>query len=258
MKRPYLHGWRRGVNLTGFRFGRLTVIGEAPRNTWRKYGQREWLCKCKCGNKCQARGDVLKVGNKRSCNCLLKESARQVCVNNTGHERNPTRRLVCCGLYKHGFASTEIGERLGISDGAVRYYLRKAGVPRRKTNTVIAHGYEQPSPGFLVVVGHVGKYWKVFCKACGRDKPKLVRPRDVWSLAIRSCGCLAKPPMRTYVAARRASAVAARKRERLRNNDNSLIVEELRRKQRKSSNAYKSRRRIVELVMAVSSKERKE
>lgn len=59
------------INLTGKKFGRLTVI--------KKYdvvgnGETRWLCSCDCGNEnvIVSRGD-LKSGNTLSCGCFHKE-----------------------------------------------------------------------------------------------------------------------------------------------------------------------------------------
>ena len=51
------------IDLTGQRFGQLTVIEKAKekgRNT-------RWICKCDCGNECIVRADHLKSGNTKSC-----------------------------------------------------------------------------------------------------------------------------------------------------------------------------------------------
>ncbi len=61
------------INLTGLRFGRLTVISIADRNAW-KQKQREWLCKCDCDNEITVAGCALRTGNTSSCGCLYRES----------------------------------------------------------------------------------------------------------------------------------------------------------------------------------------
>jgi hypothetical protein len=56
------------VDLTGQRFGRLTVIkdsGERDKNS----GIR-WLCKCDCGREILTKGYSLKCGDTNSCGCL--------------------------------------------------------------------------------------------------------------------------------------------------------------------------------------------
>lgn len=62
------------LDLTGQRFGRLTVIKRAE-DRIRKSGKHEicWLCKCDCGNEKVVSRDNLKSGKTLSCGCLNKE-----------------------------------------------------------------------------------------------------------------------------------------------------------------------------------------
>ena len=60
-------------DLTGERFGRLTVIGLHPTETRKTY----WECQCDCGNKKVVRSDSLQCGAIRSCGCLKKEQDKQ-------------------------------------------------------------------------------------------------------------------------------------------------------------------------------------
>lgn len=56
-------------DLTGQKFGRLTVIKEAE-----KVGRhRTWLCSCECGNKKTIYQTHLVSGQSQSCGCLHKE-----------------------------------------------------------------------------------------------------------------------------------------------------------------------------------------
>ena len=54
-------------DMTGQRFGRLTVISRAE-NTARRLVQ--WNAKCDCGKECVVRGADLRSGNTKSCGCL--------------------------------------------------------------------------------------------------------------------------------------------------------------------------------------------
>ena len=56
-------------DLTGQRFGRLTVIEHSHSVNYRHY----WLCKCDCGKIKTIRGSHLKSGAIRSCGCLSIE-----------------------------------------------------------------------------------------------------------------------------------------------------------------------------------------
>lgn len=57
-------------DLTGQRFGRLTVIEETAE---RKHGKVVWLCRCDCGNFVSVDQNSLHSGNTRSCGCYKYE-----------------------------------------------------------------------------------------------------------------------------------------------------------------------------------------
>lgn len=74
-------------DLTGKRYGRLTVVGRAD-----KPGKISWNCVCDCGNKTVVRGDALQSGKVKSCGCLQRETSRAQGIKNTKH--GGMRRLV--------------------------------------------------------------------------------------------------------------------------------------------------------------------
>ena len=57
-------------DLTGQKFGRLTVIKRADNN---KNGSTRWLCKCDCGNEKIVEGGHLRSNKIKSCGCLLTD-----------------------------------------------------------------------------------------------------------------------------------------------------------------------------------------
>lgn len=56
-------------DLTGRRFGRLTVLSRAENRN----GVTYWLCKCDCGNEKEIRASHLKDGGTTSCGCYCEE-----------------------------------------------------------------------------------------------------------------------------------------------------------------------------------------
>lgn len=56
------------IDLTGKRFGRLTVIKKSDKRD--KSGSVYWDCECDCGNKCEIAGSQLRKGVTKSCGCL--------------------------------------------------------------------------------------------------------------------------------------------------------------------------------------------
>ena len=57
-------------NLTGQRFGRLTVIERRGSN---KRGDALWLCVCECGKDAVVTSVHLRTGGTKSCGCLQRE-----------------------------------------------------------------------------------------------------------------------------------------------------------------------------------------
>ncbi len=58
------------LDLTGRRYGRLTVLYEAPK----KSGRIAWFCKCDCGGTKIATSNKLQLRECRSCGCLMYEA----------------------------------------------------------------------------------------------------------------------------------------------------------------------------------------
>lgn len=58
------------IDLTGKKFGKLTVIGkDKPHYTSGGHKQVKWLCKCECGNVVSVTSANLRNGNTTSCGC---------------------------------------------------------------------------------------------------------------------------------------------------------------------------------------------
>lgn len=61
-------------DLTGEKFGRLTVIGRGENHVFPSgQKQTQWLCKCDCGNSVTVIARNLLSGNTMSCGCLKRE-----------------------------------------------------------------------------------------------------------------------------------------------------------------------------------------
>lgn len=56
------------LDLTGDKYGMLTVLGRAPDTG----GQAAWRCQCDCGNETVVRMCDLRTGHTRSCGCLVR------------------------------------------------------------------------------------------------------------------------------------------------------------------------------------------
>lgn len=62
------------IDLTGQKFGRLTVIEQYGRN---KHNEIVWLCRCNCGKINIISSYTLRSGHTKSCGCLRTEKSRQ-------------------------------------------------------------------------------------------------------------------------------------------------------------------------------------
>ncbi len=118
---------RRG-DLSGQRFGLLTVISEAGRND---IGKRLWLCQCDCGGSTHRLTQHLRSGRLSSCGCLHRpcekhgmegtptycswSAMRQRCTNpNEGSWENyGGRGITVCDRWLDSFAAflADMGER---------------------------------------------------------------------------------------------------------------------------------------------------
>ena len=63
-------------DITGHRFGRLTVLGFAD---YDEHGNTMWKCRCDCGTVFVTRALSLRSGQTQSCGCLRRELASARC-----------------------------------------------------------------------------------------------------------------------------------------------------------------------------------
>lgn len=108
---------RNSKDLTGQRFGRLTVLNLD------RYEKRTgfWNCKCDCGNEVQVRTGDLTSGNTLSCGCLREENRNKIRNDLTGKTFG---RLTVVGLAnvpeKHGtywHCKCECGNEVDVPAG---------------------------------------------------------------------------------------------------------------------------------------------
>lgn len=72
------------IDLTGSKFGRLTVLSRAENS---KDGRAKWLCRCDCGNERVILGKSLRNGHTQSCGCYNKERTSEASLKNRVGER---------------------------------------------------------------------------------------------------------------------------------------------------------------------------
>lgn len=117
------------LDLTGERYGRLTVIREAEMMRYPSgIPNRTWECQCDCGNVIICNTGRLKSGNTKSCGCLRKEIAakknykhgnsktklyriwaemkgRCLCKTNKAYKNYGGRGITVCDEWKEDFTA---------------------------------------------------------------------------------------------------------------------------------------------------------
>jgi hypothetical protein len=84
------------IDLTGMKFGRLTVIKDTGRRTGKS---PVWLCKCECGGERETTTKSLNSGTAKSCGCLYKEAMQR----RTGIKRERKMSVdECCTRIVYG------------------------------------------------------------------------------------------------------------------------------------------------------------
>ena len=106
------------INLTGRKFGRLTVIKQLPRKKSedRKMGGREWLCQCACGKKKKVATGSLLLEHTRSCGCLLIEKSRECAKDRLLCKTAVDNSMVLANVVNLGYKKNgcKIGVRFGL------------------------------------------------------------------------------------------------------------------------------------------------
>lgn len=88
------------VDITGLRFGRLTV---KQRQGATKEGKATWICQCDCGKSVLVSGKLLRSGQIVSCGCFRAESVAKI---NRTHGKSHTRLYyVWMGMRKRCYDS---------------------------------------------------------------------------------------------------------------------------------------------------------
>jgi hypothetical protein len=138
-------------DLTGQRFGKLSVVERGPSSSGR--GGVRWHCRCDCGAMCLARVRVLRSGKQTSCLSCAKTKAPLYVTPNCGIEvigEFPTTdgRYIRCNIRPHPFFSgtTVLRSRVVMTDALGRKLLRSEHVHHGKK------GRHDDSPGNLEVL----------------------------------------------------------------------------------------------------------
>lgn len=91
-------------DLTGQKFGRLTVIGLQPTESRKTF----WICLCDCGNMKIVRSDSLQCGAIRSCGCLKKEQDKKNLIHSIDGGKGKLQTKSGKQRFLHGFSHTRL------------------------------------------------------------------------------------------------------------------------------------------------------
>lgn len=187
------------INLTGQKFGRLTVLEDTGKRS--AGGNVIWKCQCECGNIKEANGSDLKRGRVKSCGCLRKDLAstdltgqrfgRLLVLQFTGKINNDKRKIYKCQCDCGNICevnSHNLTQNHTKSCGCLNLQkMRQRGFNSKKDLTGQRFGK-------LAVIkdsekrGKNGQvYW--LCK-CDCGKETLVYGQNLTNKKIISCGCL--------------------------------------------------------------------
>lgn len=188
-------------DLTGQRFGRLTVVERAPNRIQPCGCQRiMWKCKCDCGNVIITEPCKLKSGNTKSCGCLRKEMASQKSLKNvTGMRfgRLTVVRRVHSNARREAtwLCKCDCGNEIIVSGHDLRTGDTKSCGCFKKdiTSQRVLKDIKGMRFGKLTVVQRIWdtcREAKWLCR-CDCGNKTIVSGHNLRTGAVRSCGCTA-------------------------------------------------------------------
>ena len=174
---------KRSEDLTGMKFGLLTVI----ELDHRKNGHAYYKCKCECGNECVVYSYSLKKGNTKSCGCLKREPA-----DLTGQKFGKLTAIEKVNNEGYWKWQCECGKQKIIKADSVKSgRTRSCGCLNGKNQLVIPEGSKY---GKLTVIKKVGRnkhnYIMYECK-CDCGNTVIVKGSSLHGGTTQSCGCVA-------------------------------------------------------------------
>lgn len=95
---------REKINLTGQKFGSLTVLRRGEKDNT---GKTRWYCKCDCGKTVLVRTNGLRTGNSTSCGCKRTEGVKR---SNTKHGESRDRLYKIWGNMKQRISNPNLDD----------------------------------------------------------------------------------------------------------------------------------------------------
>lgn len=162
------------IDLTGRKFGKLTVIGRAED---RRPGRPMWLCKCDCGSTVAVLSSaLLKPNGTRSCGCLRHQPSPTL-IDLTGQRFGMLTVLQRDTTSREGKArwicQCDCGNTVSVlSDSLRNGHTKSCGCAQFE----LKHDLTGQQFGHLLVIGPVVNdriksketRWECLCQNCGR------------------------------------------------------------------------------------------
>lgn len=195
-------GGSRFIDLTGRRFGRLTVLARAENNSSR---QLRWHTKCDCGQIHLSNGNALRRGTTVSCGCYHREQTSKKALKDiTGQRFGRVVVLFRDGKTNDRTAKWQVqcdcGQQFTVEGKALRTgHTKSCGCLSRErasefhTKNLIGKRF-----GRLLVVARAASsqtraaLWRAKCD-CGAER--IIKGNSLRSGATVSCGCFHKETM---------------------------------------------------------------
>lgn len=177
----------RKIDLTGQKFGKLTVIKEdEPYYTSGGNKQIKWICECECGNFISVTSSNLRNGNTESCGCIRlpnlagKRFGKLTAISNCGKK----------GTLHYYTCQCDCGNIVDVrASQLIRGIVKSCGCLRKIPNKF--DDLTGQRFGNLTVLERIGTkwkspYWKCKCD-CGNYTN--ATSANLRSGNVKSCGC---------------------------------------------------------------------
>ena len=82
------------IDMTGQRYGMLTVIEKAQSKHW--HNGAFWRCRCDCGKERVVRGYSLRIGETISCGCTRRKDMELIYIKNDPNYKKKSFKSIPC------------------------------------------------------------------------------------------------------------------------------------------------------------------
>lgn len=173
---------KKGIDLTGRKFSRLTVISEQPKD---KNNVRRWLCACDCGNEKVVYQNTLCSRTTKSCGCYSAELTSK--RMSQGWSTIFTKEYLLREHKEKQRSLRDIAREQGCNVGCIIRYMRKFEIEANDPFYALAgQKVEMLLVKDLAYMKSGRSYWNCVCD-CGNEK--VICGHSIVRRSAISCGC---------------------------------------------------------------------